>query len=328
MSSLEDIVQSSCETLSRVVGDGSDIEISTFESLLSLVASLGGIPLIKSALSKNKAMILARRPAPRGLSFHHGNLALNDAYLETCALLLETADESDTFGLRVNCRLLASPLVSGAFINRGANVNATFDDDKWGYTCIADALLYHDIHHVKYLVKRGFNPNSSIYFEGSPSLFIESFNIDDEDDDMEVDTDLLEYLLELPNINLKAVDAYLKSPAHLAIHLKPDIMKRLVELGADLNGFDSAEMTPLMWLCDLNHNLEMVKILVQGGADINACNSIGRSALYYSTQRNDLATVKYLVSHGATDILNALCAMSVNSDKARDVYNYLACLIQ
>ncbi len=80
----------------------------------------------------------------------------------------------------------------------------------------------------------------------------------------------------------------------------PEIIKYLIELGADVNARDENYMTPIMWASFDNANMKTLELLVKSGAKINARARNGRSAIYYAfATKNNLDVIKKLVELGA-----------------------------
>ena len=77
-----------------------------------------------------------------------------------------------------------------------------------------------------------------------------------------------------------------------------ELVKDLVQQGADVNVRDNDSWTPLI-RASWNDNLEIVKYLVENGADINAKNKEGNTALKWASYHGELEIVKLLVEHGA-----------------------------
>jgi uncharacterized protein len=69
--------------------------------------------------------------------------------------------------------------------------------------------------------------------------------------------------------------------------------------GTDINLQDNDMVTALMHASALGH-IDIVKFLIEKGADINAKNSwAGWNALIYSSMNGKTETVKYLIEKGA-----------------------------
>jgi hypothetical protein len=77
-----------------------------------------------------------------------------------------------------------------------------------------------------------------------------------------------------------------------------EIVKYLVEIGADVNAKNDEGDTALMGAI-YNDRLEIVKYLVEHGADVNAKTENGVTVLMSATYNNNSEMVKFLVEHGA-----------------------------
>jgi hypothetical protein len=77
-----------------------------------------------------------------------------------------------------------------------------------------------------------------------------------------------------------------------------EIIKYIIELGADINCTNYYGDTPLLIAC-YHDNIELVKYLIENGADINVKSKESNTALWYffNNQNNDM--VKYLIQKGA-----------------------------
>ncbi len=82
-----------------------------------------------------------------------------------------------------------------------------------------------------------------------------------------------------------------------------EVMRVLIDNGADLNARDSAGMTALMWASKLD-NRERLSLLISRGADINLKSPTGETALTeaYSTGNFDVAQI--LLANGAEGDIN------------------------
>lgn len=70
---------------------------------------------------------------------------------------------------------------------------------------------------------------------------------------------------------------------------------KLRECVIQVNDTDSEGMTMLMWACDRGH-LDVVRYLVEHGADVNKRDSDGQTCLHYAVSCEHVHVVKYLVS--------------------------------
>ncbi|OUM58585.1 hypothetical protein PIROE2DRAFT_16087 [Piromyces sp. E2] len=77
------------------------------------------------------------------------------------------------------------------------------------------------------------------------------------------------------------------------------IIKRLIEMGSDVNGRDFQNTTPLLYACT-NNNLVVVQQLIEKGADVNHKNLEDKTPLLYACENKNMAMVELLIKHGAT----------------------------
>ncbi len=89
-------------------------------------------------------------------------------------------------------------------------------------------------------------------------------------------------------------------PLSLAIQYNgnPQIIKELIEAGADVNARDSSLIPPLMGAVYAN-DFEIIKILIIAGADVNAQDGQGRTALTWARLERKWEIVKMLIEAGA-----------------------------
>lgn len=110
-------------------------------------------------------------------------------------------------------------------------------------------------------------------------------------------TDIVKYLLEKgADINTK--DREGSTPLQNAAakgHF--DIVKLLVEKGSDVNYKDDNGVTPIHFGC-MSGNVDLVKYLVEKGADINAVSKIGRKPAVDAVFGGNVEVLKYLESKG------------------------------
>ena len=73
-----------------------------------------------------------------------------------------------------------------------------------------------------------------------------------------------------------------------------DIVKCLIEKGADVNAKDEDEETALHLASEEGH-LEIVQYLIEKGADINAKDCYGQTALYLVSEQNTHEAVRWKI---------------------------------
>jgi ankyrin repeat protein len=77
-----------------------------------------------------------------------------------------------------------------------------------------------------------------------------------------------------------------------------EIVKYLIEAGANINDQNKFNYTPLM-IASINNRLNMVKLLIENGADVNAKNKYGKTAFIYAYNSRYYNLVELLKKHGA-----------------------------
>uniref|UniRef100_A0A336N437 CSON006168 protein n=1 Tax=Culicoides sonorensis TaxID=179676 RepID=A0A336N437_CULSO len=103
-------------------------------------------------------------------------------------------------------------------------------------------------------------------------------------------------------------DAISRTPLHDAISRSNlEIVKYLIDRGADVNAKDSNERTALHEVAK-HSNLEIVKYFIDHGADVHAKDSNKRTALHEVAKHSNLEIVKYFIDHGADHCMNLLLA--------------------
>ena len=77
-----------------------------------------------------------------------------------------------------------------------------------------------------------------------------------------------------------------------------EIVKTLIEKGADVNAKDELEITALMWASAWGRT-EVAKLLIKNNADVNAKDSNGWTALMKASVNNNFETSELLLEKGA-----------------------------
>ncbi|EAX88109.1 hypothetical protein TVAG_422640 [Trichomonas vaginalis G3] len=100
--------------------------------------------------------------------------------------------------------------------------------------------------------------------------------------------------------NLEVSDAeYESTPLHWAAGWGMyDIVKLLLDFGADINARNKVGHTPL--LCAVFDNqLECARLLIDRGADVNDCDNEGFAAIHIAAGNGHMDVLKFLVTKGA-----------------------------
>ena len=116
--------------------------------------------------------------------------------------------------------------------------------------------------------------------------------------------DVVRVLLEA-GADLHATDNGGRTPLHRACdngHL--DVVRVLFEAGADLHATDDGGRTPLHLACDNGH-FDVVRVLFEAGADLHATDNCGRTPLHHACDDGQFDVVRFLLDAGALADLNA-----------------------
>src|SRR4051794_3080364 len=92
-------------------------------------------------------------------------------------------------------------------------------------------------------------------------------------------------------------------PIFLALfHRNPEIVRAMIDQGADMKATDRGGSTTLMWAASSETaNLDFVNELLKRGVDPNAKNKSGETALNWAMRRGYTPVVEALKKSGATD---------------------------
>lgn len=88
-------------------------------------------------------------------------------------------------------------------------------------------------------------------------------------------------LLEL-GADVNARNSYMATPLHIAV-VNKDLksIKSLIKVGADVNAKESDGNTPLIDAALVGSSIAIFKVLIEAGADVNAKSADGKTVIYY-----------------------------------------------
>ena len=198
-------------------------------------------------------------------------------------------------------------------VQNGANINATcfwsyfepHQEYSTGCKPIHVAALLGKYDMVKYLVENGADINARNSKDITPLLS----SLQDTYDKLIKDKGYAEiknrqkiaiYLIE-KGADISVFDR-LKTPLHYAVkNGYEDLVKILVNKGANVNARDSFKQTPLMILARFaKDSFEVIAdTLLKNGAEINAQEKLGYTPLLFGIKNKHEAFVKYILKQGA-----------------------------
>jgi ankyrin repeat protein len=94
-----------------------------------------------------------------------------------------------------------------------------------------------------------------------------------------------------------------------------DMIKLLINNGADVNAINNDGYTPLMVALSNNYDKDIIELLINNGADVNAINDYWNTPLIYAlTSINDKDIIQLLLDNGADNNLETLKEKLKESD--------------
>ena len=151
----------------------------------------------------------------------------------------------------------------------------------------SDAVEHDRLSVLERLVASGVNPNQMVR-EGDPAL-VRAIRLGN--------TDLVEYLLKQPNLDLNMSSDYGETALMLAAFSgNEDLTKTLVEKGASIN--KTIGWSALHYAATNGHD-EIVSYLLSKGGDVNARTDAGVTPLYMAARGMYRKTVMMLLRAGA-----------------------------
>jgi len=127
--------------------------------------------------------------------------------------------------------------------------------------------------------------------------------------------------------NLKYSDPTIENqilPAAVWSNNKPEIIKKLIDAGAEINAKDRGGKTALMYACVLRSATESVELLLESGADVNIESWHGDTAYSIASAINNVVALELLEKTGALNesttvvMLEALLTRAVIRDETAE----------
>ena len=113
---------------------------------------------------------------------------------------------------------------------------------------------------------------------------------------------IIEHLIN-NNIDINSQDPHGWTPIMEAVDGHLEIVKLLLERGANVNEKDIFCFTPL-FCASINNHLEIVKVLLEYGANVNEKNKWGITSLHSVSLFGNLEIVKILKNHSKKELEN------------------------
>jgi ankyrin repeat protein len=176
----------------------------------------------------------------------------------------------------------------------GADIDAV---DAKGHTALWGAVRYHNLDHVKLLLKEGADPNASGP-DVDPPIWTATFLCNDP-----ARTQIIAALIEAnADVNV-AGKSYGRTPLHNAVMSENlAAVKLLVDAGADVNAGDSVDNSTPLQSAVVRGNAAIADVLLASGADAELRNDHGFRPIDQINVLSDAAEIQAVFrAHGADD---------------------------
>lgn len=224
---------------------------------------------------------------------HHACILRN---LSMCKLLIENGADVNVYDLYSGRSLLhlafEHPEIVKCLLKAGADVNG---NNSTGYPLIYSAVKSSDLRLCRILLAHEADVNCGPL--GSTMLHLSG---------AESTLDMVKLIYQYSPSSIDSKDYECKTPLHYACKRKysesSEIIKFLVDNGADVDAKDNSESTPMHEACkvvdddDQDDSLRTVKLLCRYNADINIQNSAGESPLSIAGKNNKSKVSDFLIT--------------------------------
>jgi ankyrin repeat protein len=230
--------------------------------------NLGATALIWSATDLAKVRLLVEHGADVNAATGRGRTAL---------LVAAMSDNS-------------APIVR-LLLEKGANPKAT---DRFKTTTLRGAAFGNDTETIRQLIDAGVDVNAGDFPGFTPLMMAAGWNGNLPAVKLLLEKGAKVNALTLPVLGLPEKNGPSKFGLLTALILSapfgpPDLIRTLIDAGADVNGKDVRNMTPLMLAVATDHqDPAVIKMLLAHGADPQAKSDAGESALDWSRRAGSL----------------------------------------
>jgi ankyrin repeat protein len=104
-------------------------------------------------------------------------------------------------------------------------------------------------------------------------------------------------------VDINVRGAQMRTPLHRSVGKgNNDVVKLLVDKGADLSMVDSGGLSPLHWAA-LFGLVQSAELIVVGGAHLDMQSKSGETPLHLAAEKGHVPFVKFLLAHGASSLV-------------------------
>lgn len=154
--------------------------------------------------------------------------------------------------------------------------------NEYGLTALTHATEYGQVGMMRELIAHGADP---MYTPADGSSLIHTAIFSGNMDGVKL---LLDH-------GIDPTDGILAAAAREEV----DIMKLLIESGADTEKRGRNDQTPLSYAASFSNSAPTISVLLDGGADPNAQDNYGDTALHCAAKSGESDSVRALLNHGA-----------------------------
>lgn len=171
-----------------------------------------------------------------------------------------------------------------SLMEEGIDTNVTNGD---GFTFLHMACHLGHIEIAKLLIQKGADVNKAASNGFTPLYIACRYR----------QIKLAKFLIEKgAHVNIYVGSDFEFTPLHWVSD--PNLLKMLIEKGADINARSIEDITPLHWACEENHR-EIAKLLIENKADVNIADFYGFTPLHVACESGHFRIARLLIENGA-----------------------------